>query len=564
MVFETQVNLLQDRYRSSVPDDLIYKLVSLENFAVYWNVLSPMSETSMFLSHRDSNVREEGLMEGIACRSHSPSQLTYILKPITFNANAMINRKPHIDEFTVPVLDLDVNLDDFKIGFNRCQFESLLMLLDSIGRMKLAHPHRKFRPKVPVLGNSAAWWNFAFNAIYESEVKRRHREWSWEYMKSHRNRCREYLSVYKEKLRKPRNKQVAESALELENSLNVFNILLVRRRAEREVSSEIKVPKKQEKKGGGWFSWGWGGGGEDEDVADSPVNEIKKELTPEEKQKLYEAIGYGTSESVDFPLNFSAHLLSLTIKSIMFTITDDIKKEDVIEVALHDVVTKLSHRPASSGVQVSASVDDLAIVGIQSRPLVREETPEKAFYVELVTNPVAEEYDVGIYMKTSPLHFVYDSLTINSLIEIFTKPDDISLEQVQMMAEVRLNRFKKMSATGLEYAISQHKDLKIDVNFEPLFVVIPGGNLWNSSCDALIMSFGRVKILSDIMTSPSSPTSVKDLSKSETQDTIIALVRERAYESYRPLPYRCTILHVTFRYLETGCRISCFTRLGTA
>lgn len=529
-MFETQVNLLQNKYNSNVPDDLIYKLVSLENFAVYWNVLSPLAEASTFVSHLEASAKDDVLIDCIAKSSHSAPQLTYILKPITFNANAMINRKPHLDEFSIPVLDLDVSLDDFKIGFNRCQFESLLMLLDSIGRMRLAHPHRKFRPKVPISGHCHAWWNFAFNSVYESEVKRRHREWSWEYMKDHRNRCREYLSAYKEKLRKPKNKNIQGQVIELEKSLNVFNILLVRRQAEREVSSEIKVPKKQEKKG--WLGgWGWGGGGdEDDDSADSPVNEIKKELTPEEKEKLYQAIGYGTSETVDFPLDFSAHLLSLTIKSIMFTITDDIKKEQVIEVALNDVITKLSHRPASSGVEMSASVDDLAIVGIQNRPLIREETPEKAFYVEFVSNPVAEEYDIGIYMKTSPLHFIYDSLTINSLIEIFTKPDDISLEQVQMMAEVRLNRFKKMSATGLEYAISQHKDLKIDVNFEPLFIVIPGGNLWNSSCDALIMSLGRVKILSDIT---STSSTVRDLSKRESQDTIIALVRERAYESYR-------------------------------
>ena len=568
ILFETQAATDKaSKYEDATSDDIIYKLVSLKCFSVYWNVLKVKDEDRQFISYiEDVEERESRLLETVATENYTPSQLDYIFKPITFTADAMINRKPHVDDFNVPVLDIDVLLDDFKLGFHRKQFESLLLLLDSFGRMKLALPHRRWRPTVPIHGHSKKWWSFAITAIHENEVKRKSREWSWNHIKNHRMRMREYLEVYKDKLLKPKNKSIAERATELENDLDVFNIVLIRRQAESAVKPQLKQmeaerEEKKKKKGGSWWSGWWGSSSDETDSpsdAGNVIEDFKKEMTQEEKDKLYEAIGYGDSALTDYPVDFAAHLLSLKLNSIVIVLVDDVKfggrdavEQKILEMSLLDMETNIQHRPASNGFLIRSSVDDLSVIGKLNRPLIREETPEKAFTVEFISNPVNQEFDFGVTLKTNPLHFVYDALTVNSLIDMFNKPSDVSLEQIQELAEDRISRLKKMSATGLEYAISKHRDININIDFAPFFLIIPHDDkVWDDDeeeddefkdaltsptkpSDCLIVCFGRVQLNSLSADFRKKSLDVRHLSKQETPESLIAIARERAYESYK-------------------------------
>lgn len=137
------------KYQSKSPEDIIHKLVSLENFAIYWNVLESCgscessesikegireSIKSTFHSQSDHPEKERMLFDCVATRDRIPVNLNYLLKPITFNAISTINRDPQLDNFSIPVFDLDLALEDFTIEMNRIQYESLLMLLDHIER----------------------------------------------------------------------------------------------------------------------------------------------------------------------------------------------------------------------------------------------------------------------------------------------------------------------------------------------------------------------------------------------------------------------------------------------
>ena len=125
------------KYQSKSPEDIIHKLVSLENFAIYWNVLESsgssgkevlkvskkvcIKESIKSTFHSQSNHPEKDtiLFDCVATKDHIPINLNYLLKPITFNAISTINRDPQLDNFSIPVLDLDLALEDFTIEMNR-------------------------------------------------------------------------------------------------------------------------------------------------------------------------------------------------------------------------------------------------------------------------------------------------------------------------------------------------------------------------------------------------------------------------------------------------------------
>lgn len=549
MVFETQKSDKHAKYSSARSDDIIYKLVLLQDLSVYWNIIRVGDEDKIFISHnssKSSSLLDDILVNCISSPKRHPNHLEYLLQPITFEANAMINRKPHLDDFSVPVVDLDLSLNNFEVGFSSHQFESLLQLLDNLSRMRLAYPHRKYKPTVPLHNNAKIWWQFAISAILENEVRRKNKLWSWCHMKEHREKLKQYTSVYKKKLLNPKDESIGKQANDLEKSLDVFNIVLARRQAEADVAVELKKMKKEKspekkKSSKGWFSSWWGSSTEEtteeesknEETDTNVIENIKREMTPEEKAKLYQAIGYDSDAlSLDYPSEFEAYILSTLIQSIKLVIFDAVRKERLLELAFVDVISTIRHRPSSRGWHLTCSVDDLAMFGANNRPLVQEETEEKAFLLDFISSPIDSTFDFGITLKTSPLHFIYDPHTVNTVYDIFTKRShDLSYAQIQALAEARINRLKRMSASGLEYAVRKHKNLNIDIDFKPFFLIIPSGNIWtDETVDAIVCCLGRVAIVSTPV--KRSSFNVQRLSSTTSQDEIIKEARERAYESY--------------------------------
>ena len=96
-----------------------------------------------------------------------------------------------------------------------------------------------------------------------------------------------------------------------EIDLDEVNIRIQRQLAEREVKKKIEDDKKGDSAaaaaaGGGFFGWMWGGkkspsteGGGANEVTQT-VKKLEEAMTAEEKQQLYDALGYQVA--VQFPL----------------------------------------------------------------------------------------------------------------------------------------------------------------------------------------------------------------------------------------------------------------------
>jgi len=231
-------------------ENIVHKLITLEFLAFYWNC----NQVDL-LYDMESFTLDQLLHNLITSKSDWHAPLGYILSPINLTANAIIHRKPEEDHFKIPIADVDLKLDFFSLRFSRIQFKSLMMLLDSMDRMKLAMPFRKWRPiGIPVSGHAMKWWKFAVTSVIETDIKRRINNWSWEKMKQHRKLLKSYKANYVRKLMGK-----SSDCEEIERNLDVFSIVLVRGEAEMEVKQmrlEMKKEDKKEKKG--WLSGWWG------------------------------------------------------------------------------------------------------------------------------------------------------------------------------------------------------------------------------------------------------------------------------------------------------------------
>lgn len=211
------------------------------------------------MSEKKCQVRDEILHDLIATRTKIPSNLNYIVSPICLNVNTILHRKPQQDDFRLPIADVTLELDNFSIKMSRVQFEFMLLLLDSLDRMRIAGSYRKWRPNVGVKNNAKLWWRFAFNAIVNTDVRRRFDNWNWNVIKYKRNLMKQYQESYKQKLL---GKEIVDDIEVIEKELDLFMIVVARGQAEVEAAklkkTKIKSDKSETKKG--WFSGWWSKG----------------------------------------------------------------------------------------------------------------------------------------------------------------------------------------------------------------------------------------------------------------------------------------------------------------
>lgn len=130
------------------------------------------------------------------------------------------------------------------------------------------------KSRTAVKGHARQWWHFAYTCVLEKDIRRLKREWSWSNMRQHRVTCRRYAVAYATKLTVPKpTKELLDLCAELEDHLDLFNLRLIRQRAELLISSDIEVGTEvtADTDGGGtsatvstdgWYdwmtSWWWG------------------------------------------------------------------------------------------------------------------------------------------------------------------------------------------------------------------------------------------------------------------------------------------------------------------
>ncbi|XP_027707786.1 vacuolar protein sorting-associated protein 13C [Vombatus ursinus] len=483
---------------------IIYKLVRLDSLSAYWNVNCStcyQGSKEQILDHLKSGIPSTSSSSG------SPNY-QYIFRPVSASAKLCIN--PHAEtELKTPKLDCNVEVQNIAIELTKPQYLSMIDLLESVDYMVRSAPYRKYRPYLPLHTNGRQWWKYAIDAILEVHVRRYTRMWSWNNIKRHRQFLKRYKNAYKNKLTQSKiTEEVQNEIQDLEKTLDVFNIVLARQQAQVEViRSGQKLRKKSadtgEKRSGGWFSGFWGKketkkNDDEESLVPETIDDL---MTPEEKAKLFTAIGYSDStHNLTLPKQYIAHVMTLKLCRTSITIREYRNVPEILKVQIIDLSTRASQRPGAQALRVEAKLEQWYVTGLMQQNIVPSlvasvgDTSSSLLKIEFETNPVDSAAHQTLVVQSQPVEIIYDAKTINAMVEFFQASKSLDLEQITSATLMKLEEIKEKTATGLTHIIETRKVLDLRINLKPSYLIVPRTGFYHENSDILILDFGTFQL----------------------------------------------------------------------
>ncbi|XP_055662929.1 intermembrane lipid transfer protein VPS13C isoform X2 [Falco peregrinus] len=481
---------------------IIYKLLCLDSLSAYWNI-----ESKMYYHGSREQILDQ-LKRGIPCSGNQLQDYQYIFRPVSASARLYINPYAEV-ELKTPKIDCNVEVQRIVIEFTKPQYLSMIDLLESIDYMVRNAPYRRFRPNVCLHKNARQWWKYAGSSVLEVHIKRHTRMWSWNNIKQHRQLLKSYKNMYKNKLTQSKlSEETQRQIQDLERKLDVFNIILARQQAQVEtIRSGQKLLKKKttevEKKGGGWFGGFWGRReSRKKEDEESPVPETIDELmTPEEKAKLFTAIGYSdSSHHLSLPKQYIAHVVTLKLLSTSLTIKEDKNAAETLKVQIIDLSTKISQRPGAQGIKVEAKLENWYVTGLRQENTVPSlvasigDSKSSLLQIEFNINPEDSTADQSLTIESQPVEIKYDARTINAMVEFFQTSKGMDLERLTSATLMKLEEIKERTATGLAHIIEMRKVLDLKIYLKPSYLVVPQTGFYHEKSDLLILDFGTFQL----------------------------------------------------------------------
>uniref|UniRef100_A0A8D1AM30 Vacuolar protein sorting 13 homolog C n=1 Tax=Sus scrofa TaxID=9823 RepID=A0A8D1AM30_PIG len=415
-------------------EKIIYKLIRLDSLSAYWNVNCSMS----YQGTREQILDQ--LKSEILTSSSVPPNHQYIFQPISASAKLYMN--PYAEaELKTPKLDWNIEVQNIAIELTKPQYLSMIDFLESVDYMVRNAPYRKYKPYLPLHNHGRQWWKYAIDSVLEVHIRRHTQMWSWSNIKKHRQLLKSYKSAYKNKLTQTKvPEEIQKQIQDLEKTLDVFNIILARQQAQVEViRSGQKLRKKSAETGekrGGWFSGFWGKKESKKKDEESLIPETIDDLmTPEEKDKLFTAIGYSESaHNLTLPKQYVAYIVALKLVSTSVTIRENKNVPEILKIQIIGLGTHVSQRPGAQALKVAAKLEHWYITGLRQQDIIPSlvasigDTASSLLKIEFETNPENSTADQTLVVQSQPVEVVYDAL--NSKDQGLQKTNNSSLEEI--------------------------------------------------------------------------------------------------------------------------------------
>ncbi|KAH7710836.1 Protein C25H3.11 [Aphelenchoides avenae] len=168
----------------------IFKKLDIKGLSVFWNC--------------KQEVHEDVTTPDALKKTMSPEVMkncTFILQPFSMQARMEKNgsKFPLKMQPPVPRFKFDLQPEKIEIELSKRQLAQIRILGREWARFDRARAHRKWRPLVPVNGNSKQWWLFAYHRIVE-ENRRQRSAHSSQYLTQRARLLNSYCRAYARKL----------------------------------------------------------------------------------------------------------------------------------------------------------------------------------------------------------------------------------------------------------------------------------------------------------------------------------------------------------------------------
>ncbi|CAF0751812.1 unnamed protein product [Rotaria sordida] len=486
---------------------LIHKLGELSAFSIYWNS-NAKSRSDL---PRDEAIND--LREKIAIDNQQvPSDIEYILRPLHVKARLILTMKPRQEHFKQPMFDVKIDLDEISLNMSRDQYSDLLDLLEFQDYLIVKSKYIKYQIKNDKEEKSSfKKWKFAYEAIVNEEIRPRFECYKWENIKAHLDRCREYREIHFQELTGKLTNEQKKRAEELEKKLDVFNLTYIRR------SAEIEAKQKKEQEPKTW--WGsvstWWSGNKH---PDDPELDLEKVMSPEEKKRLYDAIGYAgedtstssyPEEYVDIDLGIHLNMLDVNIRSKVNA--NDAEFRIIARAVIPDTGVIFKRRPATDAIAIFIDLGSFQVFGIatdskqseflnDSRPVLARPSSlsssheQKLLQIEFETNPLDKESDYRIKVISESLEIKYNAPTINKLAEFFEPDTQRNLQGVKQVAYSTYTDVKQRSYLLMKHNIEKIKVLDIYIDLQSSYFLLPENGVYKDDVAAICMDLGHLTL----------------------------------------------------------------------
>ena len=469
------------------------------------------------------------------------SKHQYILKPVTGEARLILNKNMTRDS---PKYDAQVIFDEIGVVVDRDQYRDVLSMVDVIHFYKRTHEYHKFRPpEVDYEGSaSKARWKFALNAI-GTEVRERHRRWTWEYMAERREKRIKYVEIYARKLGLPEGKQLSPDddtqLAEMERDLSYEDIRyfrsVARAQAKKDAATRRKLEaekRKAQPQRQTWSEWLWGVPKDDDGMTEEEQKEIDEiidydraaaptiDSTPNDfmNARVSASLHQGSlalrvdphGKCVDIIAlvfdSFSANVVQLT-ESVSgkialggFRVYDGTTPDSLYPqiVRVKDIE---SSSPVDKGKSRQTSLDDAGGTEGAMAEIDKglDHDVDPFFVMEVEQNPLDGHADSCLTVRMRHLEIVYHKGYVEAVYQ-FLKPPASQLESVGALMDAAgqtLEGFRKETRAGLEYALEQHKTVDLRVDMNAPIIIVPM-DIKSKDSQAIVLDAGHIAVESQL------------------------------------------------------------------
>ncbi|KAG8198773.1 hypothetical protein JTE90_007083 [Oedothorax gibbosus] len=502
----------------------LFKLLKVESLSLYWNPQCPTN--TLVKAQLNSDGWKTLLRKGLATFSINGEDFDFIVKPVSLKTKMILNKS---NEAKVPKLLLDFVLQDAASQLSREQFVSIFELSKAFEVMALNQRFRKYFRGLSLKGHAADYWRDAYNAVTEEYV----RPYTWERIKEHRTKYRQYKDLYKEHLHSPTDTELRMDLQLLEDSLDVTSILMARNRAKMEIAKDEpdmvrKVPTKPP-----WSFWNWFSSSGEEPPSDTVSDQPSEDedhllvvgsggdrsgnsswwsrMTAEERRRMYEGIGYHDEGARSGDLggrldqHHIGHKLNFTLANCTVSLVNE-GKEILVATVTH-FLSSLETRPGAKAYKVSARTESVVIEGASLEndlvPIVTADCVTSGsnvphiFALDFEKNPSHVNASYGLNVTAEPMEVVYHKYAMKELLDFFELPPE-SVELLKQKAKEKLKILSKAGKDKIATAFAKHKMMHLNVDLRSPYFVIPEHGSLQQGGSVIVIDTGRLTVNTDL------------------------------------------------------------------
>ena len=503
--------------------NVLRKSVDLRSLAVY---IDPHVELPLSKSRTDKGSVFVDAMKGAVSyttqgagkRVHPLKELC-VLGPIDAKAELAVTSGFGRVDLTVPMCSVECVFPSVDLSLSEPQFHVAAALSDLVVQYGKTIGNLQYRPKVPVMENPRAWFQYAGKAIIR-EVAERRRRTSFKYLIQRAHIKARYIELFKRyrqvRWLKPLSEPERDELNDMERDLPVQDIIFFRTIADNILDKEAllnfkveeqkpqqEAQKPVEKKnntssgGGGWFSWLWWAGSSSSSSSakqqqqQQPVTEDNEDvkLSKEELEEVTRLVGYKEAyDAISPPPEYVKMSVLLRVNNVRVALRSAAPYRDILVLNLGNVLTSLALREANMALQLcvdTISAEDLVTENTKFPHILSSSSSSSSSSSNVGSNSNSSadssEHFIDLCVEISPLDKHADSVIafkmksanvvlphklFKRLSAFFTPTTHISVTALKKLTTDKLWNLIEASKVQLERVVQEHKVIDLNVCIE--------------------------------------------------------------------------------------------------